>query len=117
MWNAGASMSAVKTLGTFVALTLAGVQVASAAEWRYCLSSSHEDRRIFVSERFQTSTSMSMLETNFSDMLDQAHWRHDEIQCPRGDDEQAILVMRQQAVRFNRSVGNEVIDIKWPAQR
>ena len=107
-------MSAATALGVFVALTMAGAQAAEAAEWRYCLSSSHEDRRIFLSRGFQTSTSMSMLETNFSDALDQAHWRHDDIQCPRGDDEQAILAMRQQAARFNRGMGNEVIDIRWP---
>jgi hypothetical protein len=106
-------MTAARVFGAIVVLIIAAPQGAIAAEWRYCLSSSHENHKIYLSAGFQSSEPMSTVETVFGNVLDQAHLRHDDVQCPRGDDERAIVAMRQQAISFNRTMGNEVVDIAW----
>ena len=51
-------------------------------------------------------------DSTFEQMLDKARLRHDDVQCPRADDERSIAMMLQYAIRLNQENGNTVVYLK-----
>jgi hypothetical protein len=96
-----------------VSLAMANPQIALAAEWRNCIAPSDTEHKVYMSAPFPTSVSLDDAQSAFGRMLTQSRLRHDCVQCPRGDDEQSALVMQQQAISFNRKVGNEITHLNW----
>jgi hypothetical protein len=43
----------------------------------------------------------------------QARLRHDEVQCPRADDENSIVAMLQFAVKYNQAAGRTIVYVRW----
>jgi len=105
-------MMPIRALASF-ALTVALPQIALASDWQYCLAPSHSENKIYVSTPFPAGVILNSAETAFDRMLSQARLRHDEVQCPRADDEPSISIMRQQAFDFNREAGNTIINFSW----
>jgi hypothetical protein len=92
---------------------LIGTRPAQAEEWRYCLTALSVEHKVYMSEPFPTAKSMERLQDEFAGALARAGIRHGAVQCPRGD-EQSILIMRGQALRFNRDSGNTVVEFdRW----
>jgi hypothetical protein len=86
---------------------------ARAEDWRYCLATLNSEHKVYMSETFPTAKSMERLQDEFADALSRAGIRHGAVQCPRGD-EQSIVVMRGQAVRFNHDSGNTIVEFdRW----
>jgi hypothetical protein len=106
------AMTFFRTLAGF-ALAAALPQIALAGDWQYCLAPSHSENKIYVSTPFPASDPLKSVEAAFDRMLSQARLRHDEVQCPRADDEPSINMMRQQAAGFNRGAGNIMINLRW----
>jgi len=94
-----------------LALTLAALQPASAADWQYCLAPSHAEHKVYMSAVFPVRGSLDDADSAFELMLDQAGLRHDVVQCPRADDEQSILAMQQYAISFNQHAGNTIVHL------
>ena len=93
--------------------SIAGLQSAAAAEWRFCIAPANQEHRIYMTAPFPTATPMEAMESGFHQVLDRAGLRHDSVQCPTGATEQAIRAMRQHADDFNRQRGNEVVSVDW----
>ncbi len=106
------SMTPIRALASF-ALTIALPQIALAGDWQYCLAPSHSENKIYISTPFPADVTLNSAETAFDRMLSQARLRHDEVQCPRADDEPSITMMRQQAFGFNRGAGSAIINLRW----
>jgi hypothetical protein len=96
-----------------LALMIAVPQLASAADWRYCLAPSHAEHKIYLSPPFAATMSMDDAESQFARTLGQSGLHFDDVQCPRGDGQTASLTMQQHAITVNRELGNEVINLRW----
>ena len=91
----------------------AGLQLAFAAEWRFCIAPFNQEHRIYMTAPFLTATPMETMESGFHQLLDRSNRRHDSVQCPTGANEQAVRAMRLHADEFNRKMGNEVVPVDW----
>ena len=94
-------------------ITVAGLQFAAAAEWRFCIAPAGQERKIYMTAPFLATIPMEAMESGFHQALLRSGRRHDSVQCPTGPDEQAVLAMRQHADDFNRQMGAEVVPIDW----
>ena len=103
-----------KTLAGFV-LIAASSQMALAADWQYCLAPSHAEHKVYMSATFPMRGALANADSEFERMLDEAGLRHDDVQCPRADDERSIILMLQYAISFNQEAGNTII--RLPLQR
>jgi len=81
--------------------------------WQYCLAPSQAEHKIYISPLFPKSAALSNTETAFNQMLVKSKIRHDDVQCPNGNDEDSISSMRQTAISFNHKVGNTIITLDW----
>jgi hypothetical protein len=106
-------MKLIRLVGAGLIINLAGLQVAAAAEWRFCIAPSGQERRIYMTAPFPAAIPMEAMESAFHQALDRAGRRHDSVQCPTGPNEQAARAMRQHADDFNRQMGTEVVPIDW----
>ena len=88
-------------------------QTAQAGDWRYCLAPSHADHKTYISPPFPATLSMDDAESQFGGLLAASGIRFDDVQCPRGDGETAVLTMQQHAITINRELGNKVINLSW----
>jgi hypothetical protein len=95
-----------------LAVAFFATRAASAADWRYCLASLHAQKTMYVSGVFPSDQALSTTETAFGRELDRGKIQHDSVQCPRGD-AQTISAKRAQAIRFNQTNGNKVVEIDW----
>ena len=101
-----------KVMGGF-ALTLALSQAASAVDWQYCLAPSHAEHKVYMSAPFPSDWAPGSADNALDRVLNQSGVRHDDVQCPRANDESSIIVMRQQAIGFNHLAGNEIVNLDW----
>jgi hypothetical protein len=106
-------MKLLQLSGAGLIVTIAGLQLAAAAEWRFCVAPSGPERKIYMTAPFLAATPMEAMENGFRQALDRSGRRHDSVQCPSGPNEQAVRRMRQHADDFNRQMGNEVVPIDW----
>jgi hypothetical protein len=88
------------------------LRAASAEVWRYCLASSHAQRTVHFSQIFPSDLDINRLQREFGRELDRVRIQHDSVQCPQGD-QQSIAIMRQHAIRFNRELGNSIVELDW----
>ena len=100
-----------RTAGHLIDVT--ALQLAAATEWRFCIAPSYQERKIYMTAPFPTTTPMEVIEDGFHRVLDRSGRRHDSVQCPTGANEQAVRAMRQHADDFNRQLGNEVVPVDW----
>ncbi len=98
-----------------LAIMLPGTAVAD--EWRFCLAAARAQHKVFLSGSFQTATPMETLQGDFADELDRRGIAHDEVQCPRGSDRAALAAMQQNAIGFNREMGNGIVKLEWRPAR
>jgi hypothetical protein len=94
-------------------IAISGLQLAAAAEWRFCIAPSSPERKIYMTAPFLAAAPMEAMENGFGQVLDRSGRRHDSVQCPGGPNEQAVRGMRQHADDFNRQMGNEVVVLDW----
>ena len=94
-------------------ITVAGLQSAAAAEWRFCIAPANQERKIYMTAPFLATIPMETMESGFHQALERSGRRHDSVQCPTGPSEQAVRAMRQHADDFNRQMGTEVVPIDW----
>jgi hypothetical protein len=106
-------MKFLQLAGAGLIITIAGLQFAAAAEWRFCIAPSNQERKIYMTSPFLTATPMEAMENAFHQVLDRSGRRHDSVQCPTGATEPAVRAMRQHADDFNRQMGNDVVPIDW----
>jgi hypothetical protein len=89
---------ALAVLGIIVSIS----EVASAAEWQYCLAPSNNEHKIYFSGAFATNAGPGSADSSFERALVLARLSHDEVQCPRADDENSVIQMIQDAVKYNQ---------------
>lgn len=56
---------------------------------------------------------MDILERNFDELLDRWGRSHDSVQCPTGENEQAVRNIFEYAEVFNQQIGKMVVLIDW----
>jgi hypothetical protein len=106
-------MKPAQLAGAALIVTLAGLQFAAAAEWRFCIAPADQERKIYMTAPFLAAIPMEAMESGFHQALDRSGRRHDSVQCPTGPNEQAVRAMRQHADDFNRQMGTEVVPVDW----
>jgi len=92
-------------------LLLATAQSSIAADWQYCIAPSHDKHMIYISPPFPTRGSARDADTAFDSMLDKKGLLHDDVQCPRADDEVSIATMRQYTIKFNQETGTAIVGL------
>jgi hypothetical protein len=100
-----------------LAAALALPYQALAGDWQYCLAPANAERKVYISAPFAASGSLAAAESAFEEMLDRAGLRHDDVQCPRADDERSIARMRQYAITTNRELGRTIVRLPLEAIR
>jgi hypothetical protein len=98
---------------TGLTLIAASSQAAMATDWQYCLAPSHKEHKVYISTPFPSSGAWGNPDSALDRMLNQSGVRHDDVQCPRADDEPSIETMRQEAISFNHIAGNEIVNLNW----
>jgi len=101
-----------KTLTGIVLMAVVS-QTALAADWQYCLAPSHTEHKVYLSEPFPSRGAWGSPDSDLDRILNQSGVTHDDVQCPRADDESSIVVMRQEAISFNRMAGNAIVNLNW----
>jgi hypothetical protein len=96
-----------------LALTLAIPQIAWASDWRYCLAPSEADHKIYLTAPFPEGSATGDAESQFRRSLSWSGLVFDVVQCPRSDDEIAAQAAEQQAIEYNRRLGNQIVAMKW----
>lgn len=110
--GAGQLIAMKPTQAAALLLLLTCVDVrARAGDWTFCIAPDDASRRIYMSQPFPSKDARP--EGRFDELLVQRQLRHDSVQCPRADDEDAASSMRQHSVEVNRSWGRQVIDTPW----
>ena len=100
-----------------VVLIATSPQLALAADWQYCLAPSHAEHKVYMSATFPVRGALGEADSAFEKLLEQARLPHDDVQCPRADDERSIEAMLQYAVSFNKEIGNTIIHIPLEKMR
>ncbi len=95
----------------FVLALLTALQPTLAADWQYCLAPSHAEHKVYISATFPILGAVGDADSAFERTLDKAGLHHDDVQCPRADDERSIAMMLQYAIRFNQENGNTIIHL------
>ncbi len=90
-------------------VAIAATDAAQAADWQYCLALSRDNHRVYMSPPFPNRGRPGDADAAFASMLDQNGYPHDDVQCPRADDENSIATMRQYAIKYNQESGNAII--------
>ena len=104
-------------MGLGLALAMSLCQTAIAAEWQYCLAPSNDEHKIYLSGVFATNAGVGSADSSFEQALVQARLSHDEVQCPRADNEKSIMAMLQDAVAYNQKIGRKVVYVRWEPGR
>lgn len=107
------SHSAMFRIVGSLALMAASCQAALAADWQYCLAPSQAEHKVYMSEPFPWDGGPGGADSALDRALNRSGVRHDDVQCPRADDERSITAMRQQAINFNHLAGNEIVNLNW----
>ena len=94
-------------------LALAAVipRIALAGDWQYCLAAAHAEHKVYISAPFPEFGAAGAADRWFTHRLEQAEIPYDDVQCPRAEDETAIMIMRRHAIGFNRHLGNTIVAI------
>ncbi len=50
---------------------------------------------------------------SFTQVLFKKGLRHDVVQCPRADSENAIMTMLRDTVAYNQRIGRQVVNLYW----
>jgi hypothetical protein len=100
-----------------LALTAASSQAALAADWQYCVAPAHAEHKVYMSATFPVHGALGDADDAFERMLDKAGLRHDDVQCPRADDERLIVLMQQYAISFNQENGNTIVHLPFEKAR
>ncbi len=108
-------MMLVRSLpGLFAGLVVVIVipNAALADEWQYCIAPNHQEHTIYMSGTFR-SLAPGTADSSFEKVLNRTGLRYDVVQCPRADNETAIMDMMQYAVTYNKRGGNKIIYVDW----
>lgn len=95
-------------------MVILAAQRSYAEEWRYCLAPDNASRTVYISQVRAAQNDRADMEAQFGRMLDEANRVHDDVQCPRAQDEAAARAMRRHAIHFNQKFGRKVIFIGMP---
>jgi hypothetical protein len=98
-------------------LMAASSQAVMAADWQYCLAPSHAAHKVYMSATFPARGVLGDADSAFERILDRAGLAHDDVQCPRADDERSIALMLQHAIVFNQENGNKIVHIPLEKMR
>jgi hypothetical protein len=97
--------------------TMAVSQTALATDWQYCLAPSDIEYKVYLSGVFATREVSRSTDDSFKQMLFTKGLRHDVVQCPRADSENAIMTMLRDAVAYNQRIGRQIVYLYWEPTR
>lgn len=83
----------------------------SRDSWQYCLATSRADHKVYVSSPFPKTASLNVVAIAFSQRL--VELPHEPVQCPVSKYKGSIATMREDAIRFNRKIGNTIVTLNW----
>jgi hypothetical protein len=79
--------------------------------WQYCLAASHADHKVYVSPPFPKMAKLNIISVAFSQRL--LEHQHEAVQCPVSKYKGSIATMREDAIGYNRKIGNTMVALNW----
>jgi hypothetical protein len=79
--------------------------------WQYCLATSPADHKVYVSVPFPKTAKLNIIIIAFSQRL--VDLQHEAVQCPVSKYKGSIATMREDAISFNRKIGNAIVTLNW----
>jgi hypothetical protein len=79
--------------------------------WQYCLAASDAEHKLYISPPFLRTAELSLIQVEFAQRL--LELQHDAVQCPISKYKGSIATMRDDAIRFNRNIGNMIVALNW----
>jgi len=81
------------------------------AGWQFCLAASRADHKVYISPPFPKTASLNVIAIAFSQRL--IEFQHEVVQCPISKYKGSISTMREDAISFNRKIGNTIVTLNW----
>jgi hypothetical protein len=79
--------------------------------WQYCLAASRADHKVYVSPPFPKMAKLNIIGIAFSQRL--LEHQHEAVQCPVSKYKGSIATMREDAIGYNRKIGNTIVTLNW----
>jgi hypothetical protein len=79
--------------------------------WQYCLAASRADHKVYISPPFPKTAKLNIIAIAFSRRL--VELQHEVVQCPISKYKGSISTMREDAISFNRKIGNTIVPLNW----
>jgi hypothetical protein len=99
---------------TFAGLAIMAVsQAALATDWQFCLAPSDIEHKVYMSGVLAPREVSRNTDDSFAQILFKKGLRHDVVECPRADSENAIMTMLRAAVAYNKRIGRQVVYLYW----
>jgi hypothetical protein len=79
--------------------------------WQYCLATSGAEHKVYISPPFLKTAELSTIQVEFAQRLIEV--QHEAVQCPISKYKGSIATMRDDAISFNRVIGNAIVALNW----
>jgi hypothetical protein len=79
--------------------------------WQYCLAASRADHKVYISPPFPKTAQLNIIAIAFSQRL--LEHQHEAVQCPVSKYKGSIATMREDAIGYNRKIGNTIVTLNW----
>jgi hypothetical protein len=79
--------------------------------WQYCLATSGAEHKVYVSSPFLRTAELNIIQAEFAQRLFEL--QHEPVQCPIGKYKGSMAIMRDDAISFNRTIGNTIVTLNW----
>jgi hypothetical protein len=79
--------------------------------WQYCLAASGAEHKVYISPPFPRNAELNIIQVEFAQRL--LELQHDPVQCPTSKYKGSMATMRDNAIGFNRAIGNAIVTLNW----
>jgi hypothetical protein len=79
--------------------------------WQYCLAASGAEHKVYISLPFLRNAELNIIQVEFAQRL--LELQHEPVQCPISKYKGSLATMRDDAIGFNRAIGNTIVTLNW----
>ena len=79
--------------------------------WQYCLAASGAEHKVYISPPFPRTAELNIIQIEFAQRLREL--QHEPVHCPISKYKGSMATMRDDAIGFNRAIGNTIVTLNW----
>jgi hypothetical protein len=79
--------------------------------WQYCLAASGAEHKVYISPPFPRTAELNIIQIEFAQRLREL--QHEPVHCPISKYKGSMATMRDDAIGFNRAIGNTIVALNW----